>query len=394
MDVFKKCRDFTAAREVMAMGYYPYFQPISSEQDTEVYINGQKILMLGSNSYLGLTNHPYVKKKAIEAIERYGTGCAGSRFLNGTLELHVKLEERLAKFVKKEAALLFSTGFQSNLGAIAPLVGRKDVVILDKLDHASIIDAARLSFGEIKKFNHNDVAHLEKILKDIDSNRGKLIVVDGVYSMSGDIAPLPDIIEVARKYNARVMVDDAHGIGVLGENGAGTASHFGLDDEVDIIMGTFSKSFASLGGFIAAEEDVIHYLKHNSRALIFSASITPASAAAVDASLDIMINEPERREKLWQNTEKMRKGLQEMGYNTWVSESPIIPIIIGDDLKTFQMWKELFYTEHIFTNPVVSPAVPPGMALIRTSYMATHTEEQLDRALESFERVGKKFGVI
>ncbi len=393
MDLFDKCRAFTVYRELEEQGLYPYFQPISSEQDTEVIINGRKILMLGSNSYLGLTVHPKVKEAAIKAIEKYGTGCAGSRFLNGTLDIHHELEERLAAFVNKEKALLFSTGFQANLGAIAGLMGKGEYVILDKSDHASIVDGTRLSFGEVKRFIHNDMNSLERVLSSLPLDVPKLIVVDGVYSMDGDIANLPELVRLKKKYNARLMVDDAHSFGVLGKNGRGTANHFGLEDDVDIIMGTFSKSFASLGGFIASDAYVIDYLKHFARSLIFSASITPASTAAVLASLDIMENEPELIEKLWANTERMRKGVKEMGYNTGTSCTPIIPLIIGDNDKVLMMRRMLF-DRGIFVNPIVSPAVPPNQTLVRLSLMATHTFKQIDFALEQLYEVGKALEVI
>ncbi len=393
MDLFDKCYSFKTAEETRKAGLYPYFQPISSEQDTEVIINGRKVLMLGSNSYLGLTVHPKVKEAAKRAIDKYGTACAGSRFLNGTLDIHEELEERLAAFVNKEDAILFSTGFQANLGAIAGLVGKGEYVILDKSDHASIVDGSRLSYGTVKRFLHNDMESLEKVLSSLELDAGKLIVVDGVYSMDGDIANLPEMVRLKKKYNARLMVDDAHSFGVLGKNGRGTANHFGLEDEVDIIMGTFSKSFASLGGFIAADKRVIDYLRHFARSLIFSASITPASTAAVLAALDIMENEPELIEKLWTNTERMRKGVQEMGYDTGTSCTPIIPLIIGDDEKVLKMRRMLF-DEGLFVNPVVSPAVPPNKALIRLSLMATHTFEQIDFALDKLYKVGKELGVI
>ncbi len=393
MDLFDKCKNFTAARELEQIGLYPYFQPISSEQDTEVIINGRKILMLGSNSYLGLTVHPKVKKAAIEAIEKYGTGCAGSRFLNGTLDIHEELEERLASFVNKERALLFSTGFQANLGAIAGLVGKGEYAILDKSDHASIVDGSKLCFGEVKRFIHNDMNSLERVLSSIAYDTPKLIIVDGIFSMDGDIADLPRIVALKNRYNARVMVDDAHSIGVIGKNGRGTANYFNLEKETDVIMGTFSKSFASLGGFIAADSDVIDYLRHFARSLIFSASITPASTAAVLASLDIMENEPEIIEKLWANTDRMRKGVQDMGYNTGTSCTPIIPLIIGDNDKVIKMRKMLF-DRGLFVNPVVSPAVPPNQTLIRLSLMATHTFEQIDFALNNLYEVGKALKVI
>ena len=375
------------------MGLYPYFVPIESEQGTEVLINGRKILMLGSNSYLGLVTHPKVREAAINAIKKYGTGCAGSRFLNGTLDIHMELEERLAKFTGKEAALLFSTGFQVNLGTISALVSKGEYVILDKSDHASIVDATQLSFGITKRYLHNDMNSLERLLKKLDYDIPKLIVVDGVYSMEGDIANLPEIVRLKKEYNARVMVDDAHAVGVIGKNGSGTADYYGLTDETDLIMATFSKSFASLGGFIAADEYVIHYLKHHARSLIFSASITPASTAACLAALDIMESEPERIEKLWANTNRMRKGLQEMGYDTATSCTPIIPVIIGDNDKVLIMRKMLF-DEGIFVNPVVSPAVPKNKTLVRVSLMATHTFDQIDFALEKFKEIGKKLGVI
>ncbi len=393
MDLFDKCKKFTAAKELEAVGLYPYFQPIASKQDTEVIINGKKILMLGSNSYLGLTVHPKVKEASIKAIEKYGTGCAGSRFLNGTLDIHEELEERLASFVNKEKALLFSTGFQANLGAIAGLMSKGEYVILDKSDHASIVDGTRLSFGEAKRFIHNDMASLEKVLSSLDYDIPKLIVVDGVYSMDGDIANLPKIVELKKKYNARVMVDDAHAMGVIGKNGRGTANHFNLEDETDIIMATFSKSFASLGGFIAADAYVIDYLRHFARSLIFSASITPASTAAALAALDIMENEPELIDKLWANTERMRKGVNDMGYNTGTSCTPIIPLIIGDNDKVLKMRKMLF-NKGLFVNPVVSPAVAPNQTLVRLSLMATHTFEQIDYALEQLYDVGRALDVI
>ncbi len=393
MDLFDKCKNFTVARELEQVGLYPYFQPISSEQDTEVVIDNKKVLMLGSNSYLGLTVHPKVKKAAIEAIEKYGTGCAGSRFLNGTLDIHERLEERLAAFVNKDKALLFSTGFQANLGAIAGLMNKGEYVILDKSDHASIVDGTRLSYGEVKRFIHNDMASLERVLSSIDFEIPKFIVVDGVYSMDGDIANLPEIIKLKKKYNARLMVDDAHSFGVLGKNGRGTANYYSLEHETDVIMGTFSKSFASLGGFIASDSYVIDYLRHFARSLIFSASITPSSTAAVLASLDIMENEPELIDKLWANTDRMRKGVQDMGYDTGTSCTPIIPLIIGDNDKVLKMRRMLF-DRGVFVNPVVSPAVPPNQTLVRLSLMASHTFKQIDFALEQLYDVGKALEVI
>jgi len=392
LDLFEKCRNYTAAKDVMAAGFYPYFHVVESEQNPEVIVEGRKMIMLGSNNYLGLTSHPDVKKAAIEATKKYGSGCAGSRFLNGTLDIHVKLEEKLASFFSKEASLTFSTGYQTNLGIISSLMGKDDVVVIDKLDHASIIDACRLSYADVKKFKHSDMGSLEFVLKGCGS-RGKLVVVDGIYSMEGDIAPLPDIVTLCKKYGARLMVDDAHGVGVLGKTGRGTAEHFGLEKEVDIIMGTYSKSMASIGGFVTADRDVIHYIKHTSRPLIFSASPPPASVASVIAALDIIDREPDRRERLWHNTNKMMKAFKQIGFDTGVSETPIIPLVMGDMERTFMMWK-ILYEDGVFVNPVVPPATQHGRCMIRTSYMATHTDEMLDRVLEILEKAGKKLGVI
>jgi 8-amino-7-oxononanoate synthase len=392
LDLFEKCTKYTAAKEVMAAGFYPYFRVVESEQNPEVIVEGKKMIMLGSNNYLGLTSHPKVKEAAIEAVKKYGSGCAGSRFLNGTLDIHVQLEEKLAKFFRKENALTFSTGYQTNLGIISSIAGKDDVVVIDKLDHASIIDACRLSYADVKKFKHNDMKSLEFILSEC-GDRGKLVVIDGVYSMEGDIAPLPEIVKVCKKYGARIMVDDAHGVGVLGKTGRGTAEHFGLEKDVDIIMGTYSKSMASIGGFVAASEDVIHYIKHTSRPLIFSASPPPASVASVIAALDVIDREPERRERLWHNTNKMMKAFKKMGYDTGTSETPIIPLLMGEMERAFMMWK-ILSDEGVFVNPVAPPATPPGRCLIRTSYMATHTDEQLDRVLVIMEQAGKKLGVI
>jgi 8-amino-7-oxononanoate synthase len=391
-DIFEKCRRFTKAKELISFGLYPYFRVIESAQEPEVMYKGKRMIMVGSNNYLGLTNHPKVKEAALEAIRKYGTGCAGSRFLNGTLTIHVELEEKLARFIRKEAALVFSTGFQVNLGVISALVGKDDIVIIDKMDHASIIDGCRLSYGEVKKFRHNDMGDLERILQQ-NNGRGKLIVVDGVFSMEGDIVNLPKLIQLALSHQARVMIDDAHGIGVLGKTGRGTAEHYGLEEEVDLIMGTYSKSLASIGGFIAGSADVIHYIKHFARSLIFSASPPPASVAAVSAAVDIIEQEPERIENLWINTRKMLKGFKSLGFHVGPSETPIIPIIVGDNETAFKM-AMLLQEEGVFANVAVSPAVPEGKALIRTSYMATHTEEQLDRVLSAFEKVGKILGLI
>jgi 8-amino-7-oxononanoate synthase len=388
-----KLAQYDAPQKVMAAGIYPYFRAIESDQDTVVMMNGKKVLMFGSNSYLGLTNHPKVKEASIKAIQKYGTGCAGSRFLNGTLDIHLELEERLAKFVKKEGAICYSTGFQVNLGVVSALTDRNDYLLLDELDHASIIEGSRLSFSKVLKFAHNDMDSLESKLKVCDPERVKLIVVDGIFSMEGDIINLPEVVKLAEKYNASIMVDDAHSLGVIGENGSGTASHFGLTDKVDLIMGTFSKSLASLGGFIAADKETINYLKHNSRSLIFSASMTPASAASVLAALDIMEHEPERIKHLWDVTHYALKGFKDMGFDIGKSESPIIPLFIRDDIKALQMTKMLF-EEGVFVNPVVTPAVPKEDCLIRFSLMATHTFEQVEAALQKFEKVAKKLGVL
>jgi len=393
VELYEKCHQFTEAREAMKMGYYPYFIPLSDTEGTEVTINGRQLIMIGSNNYLGLTTHPKVREAAIEAIRQYGTSCTGSRFLNGTLGLHRQLEEELADFVGKEAALVFSTGYQTNVGTISALVGGGDVGITDKEDHASIIDGCRLSYGKMVRFRHNDLRSLERALAGCDLDQGKLVVVDGVFSMGGDIAPLPDIIPLCKKYKARLMVDDAHSVGVLGKNGRGTADYFGVTEGVDLIMGTFSKSFASLGGFIAGDDAAIHYIQHHARSLIFSASMPAANVAACLAALEIMRAEPERPKRLLALADRMRQSYQQLGYNTGASETPIIPIIIGDDMSTFKMWRALFEAG-VYTNAVIPPAVPPSKSLLRTSYMATHTEEQMDRVLELFEQVGKAVGVI
>lgn len=392
MDLFEKCRKFTIAKELQQAGIYPFFRVIESAQDPVVTINGQNMIMIGSNNYLGLTNHPKVKEAAIEAVRKYGSGCAGSRFLNGTLDIHVQLEEKLARFMRREAALIFSTGFQVNLGVISALVGKDDVVIIDKMDHASIVDGCRLSYGEVKRFRHEDMADLERLLAE-KNGRGTLVVVDGVFSMEGDIIDLPKVVELCKKYGARLMVDDAHGIGVLGKTGRGTAEHFGLENEVDLVMGTYSKSLASIGGFIAGNADVVDYIKHFARALIFSASPPPASVAAVSTALDIIDSEPERLEQLWKNTHKMLDGFRSLGFEIGPTATPIIPVIVGADETAFKMCMML-QAGGVFANVAVSPAVPPGKAIIRTSYMATHTEEQLDTVLGVFEKVGKQLGII
>lgn len=395
-DLFDKCSKGTSARarEAMRSGWYPYFKAIESGADTEVVINNKKMIMIGSNNYLGLTQDERVKRAAIQAIEKFGSGCTGSRFLNGTLALHEELEARLADFMQTEAVLIFSTGFQTNQGTIASIIGRRDLVVGDNENHASIVDGTRLAFGKALKYRHNDMKDLDKILTLNKGNKhGVLVVSDGVFSMGGDIVDLPNLVEVAQKHGAKVMIDDAHSIGVLGAHGRGTAEHFGLQDKVDLVMGTFSKSFASIGGFIAGKEEVVHYIKHVSRALIFSASPPPAAVATVIAALDILQKEPERRERLWAHYHKMKNSFDDMGFNTGLSQTPIIPIILGDDTKTFTFWRRLF-EEGIFSNPIISPAVPAGQSLIRTSYMATHTDKELDFVLDVFYKVGKEMKLI
>jgi 8-amino-7-oxononanoate synthase len=391
MDIFEKCLNYTTAREAIAGGYYPYFIALTENEGTEAVYKGHRLIMCGSNNYLGLTTHPQVRQAALDAIQRYGTSCTGSRFLNGTIELHEQLESEIAEWVGKEAALVFSTGMQTNLGTISALVSRDDVVILDKQDHASIVDGAKLSWGKTVRFRHNDMADLERVICAA-GEAGKLVVVDGLYSMEGDIAPLPDIIPICKKHGARLMVDDAHATGVLG-GGHGTGAHFNMTSDVDLIMSTFSKSFASLGGFIAGDDSVVHYIKHHARAMIFSASIPPANAAAALAALHVMKAEPERIQRVNDIAAHMRQEYRRLGFEIGKSESPIIPILIGDDMRTLAIWKALF-DAGIFVNPVISPAVPEGHQLLRTSYMATHTDEQMSRVLETFAKVGKQVGLI
>jgi 8-amino-7-oxononanoate synthase len=384
---------YDAPQKAMEAGIYPYFREIESDQDTVVTINGKKVLMFGSNSYLGLTNHPKIKEAAKKAIDKYGTGCAGSRFLNGTLDIHIKLENRLAKLVGKDEALCYSTGFQVNLGVVSVLTGRRDFLFLDELDHASIIEGSRLAFSKVQKFAHNDMRALENKLKKCAHDSIKLIVVDGIFSMEGDIIKLPELVKLAEKYDATIMIDDAHSIGVLGKNGSGTASHFNLTDKVDLIMGTFSKSLASLGGFIASDKDTINYIKHNSRTLIFSASMTPASAASVLAALDIMESEPERIQRLWAVTNYSLRCFKAAGFDTGKSESPIIPLFIRDDIKALKL-TQIVAADGVFVNPVVSPAVPKEDCLIRFSLMATHTNEQVDIAVEKITKAAKMLGIL
>ncbi len=391
MRVKERAEHFTIANDIRELGIYPYFRPIESDQDTEVIIEGKKVLMMGSNNYLGLTNHPEVKEAAIEAVNRYGTGCAGSRFLNGTLRIHLQLEEELAEFTGKEAALLYSTGFQVNQGVISALVGRDGAVIIDRTDHASIIDGCRMSYGRTCKFEHNDMRALERVLSGLKDMNG-LIVIDGVFSMEGDIANLPEIERLASEYDCDVMVDDAHSIGVLGPGGRGTSAHFGLEDRIQLIMGTFSKSLASIGGFVAGDAVLIDYLKHHSRALIFSASPPPASVASARAALRIMQREPERIDRLWDNTRHLWDGLKSINVDIGRSQTPIVPVHIGDDLNTFRVCHRL-QDEGVFVNPVVSPAVSSDSALIRLSIMSTHTFDQIDRAVETLDKVLDECGV-
>ncbi len=388
-----KLAKYDAPQKSKAACVYTYFRKIESEQDTEVLINGKKVLMFGSNSYLGLTNHPKVIEAAVAATKKYGTGCAGSRFLNGTLDIHIALEDRLAKFVGKDEAIIYSTGFQVNLGVASCLTGREDYILWDELDHASIIEGCRLSLSKKIKYKHNDMESLEKKLQMCDPDKVKLIITDGVFSMEGDVANLPKICELAKKYNAAVYVDEAHGIGVFGNQGRGTCDHFGVTKDVDLIMGTFSKSFAALGGFIATDSVTANYLRHNSRSYIFSASITPASTAAVNAALDIMESEPERIEHLWKVTNYALDGFRNIGCEIGHTSTPIIPLFIRDNDKTFAVTRDLL-EDGIFVNPVVSPAVPSQDTLIRFSLMATHTIEQVDRALECIQKVFKKYDII
>ncbi len=393
MDLFDKCLSFTRADDLKAADLYPYFTPIQEAVGNRIMVGGRPMIMVGSNNYLGLADHPLAKAAAKEAVDRYGVGTCGSRFLTGTIDLHEKLEQRLAKFLNREAALTFSTGYQTNLGIISTVAGKGDDIVIDRMVHASIIDACRLSFATVHKFRHNDMKALERLLASLGSGSGKLIVVDGVFSMEGDIADLPGIVPLARKYGARILVDDAHGMGVLGAHGRGTAEHFGLESEIDLTMGTFSKTFASIGGVVAGAKPVISYIKHHARPLIFSAAATPGSVASVLAILDMLETRPELRARLWAVTERMRTGFQAMGYDTGRSQTPIIPILVGDDEKGFMLWR-LLREEGIFTTPVVYPAVPHGQALIRTSYGAGHTDEELDAILAAFEKCGRALGII
>ncbi len=393
MDVFDKCRSFERPAVARELGLYPYFRPLSSGQDPVVTYDGREVVMLGSNNYLGLASHPEVKAAAEAAVRQFGTGCAGSRLLNGTLDLHVELEERLASFMRREAAVTFPTGFQVNLGVLSCLVGRGDVAILDGLVHACILDGARLGFGKVWKYRHNDVAELERKLAAVPDGQAALVVVDGVFSMEGDLAQLDQVAAATRAAGARLMVDDAHGLGVFGENGRGTAEHFGVESDVDLVMGTFSKSLASVGGFVAGDADVIEYVKHHARSEIFSAALPPASAAAALAALDVLQREPERRKHLWENTRYMMRELTNLGYDIGDAESPVVPIVLEDELTVMRLTSGLLEAG-VFVNAVIPPAVEPGREMLRTSYMATHTREHLDRALSALEHVGRTLGVL
>lgn len=396
MDLFDKCFSFTRADEVKEAGLYPYFHPIEENEGPVVRVEGKEMVMAGSNNYLGLTAHPLVKEAAHKAIERYGSGCSGSRYLTGTLDLHIELEEKLAKFLGFESVLLFSTGYQTALGVISALVQRGEYVVSDKENHACIMNGAMLAkggFAEFKRYKHNDMEDLEEVLKSIPDKAGKLVVTDGVFSVSGEIVNLPDLIKVAKKYNARVLVDDAHSVGVIGEGGRGTASHFGLTDQTDMVMGTFSKTFASLGGFVAGPERVINYLKHNSPAIIFSASPTPASCASALAALDILEREPHLVDKLIANADYMRKNFKSSGFNVIDSRTAIVGVVVGQVEAAFLTWRKLF-DRGIFVNAFIPPGVPPNMSMMRTSYMSSHEKEHLDRILEAFDITGKELGLI
>jgi 8-amino-7-oxononanoate synthase len=392
MDILEKCFTFNGIEEAQASGNYFFFRELGSPQSPEVMVNGKRMIMIGSNNYLGLTTHPRIKEAAINAIEQYGSGCTGSRLLNGNLVIHEELEEKLAAFARKEAAVVFATGYLANLGGIASLVGRHDLMIIDQYDHASIIDGCRLSFGRVVKFRHNDMNDLERILKK-EAGQAKLIIVDGVFSMEGDIIKLPEMVELARKHGARIFLDDAHSIGVLGQEGRGTEEHYGMEDGADLVMGTFSKSLAANGGFVAGPKKVVSWIKHLGRTQIFSASLPPVMVAVVSAALDVIRDEPQLRQRLWENTRKMKQGYNELGLDTGVSETPIIPVLVKDTAKVYGMCRALA-DRGVFVNPVVSPAVPPGRELLRTSYMSTHKEEHLDMVLEEFGEVARTMGLI
>ena len=393
-DILEKCRNYKDAKLAMKMGIYGYFQPIESAQGPEVMLGGKKYIMAGSNNYLGLADDPEMKKAAAEAALKYGTGCAGSRFLNGNTIFHDQLEQRLARFKRKEAGLLFSTGYQMNLGVVSCLVKKGDYAIVDKLDHASILDGVKLSDGEMVRFKHNDPADLDRVLAKLPEESGKLIIVDGVFSMEGDICPLPDIVKIAKKYGARIIVDDAHATGIIGKTGRGTCEYFGLENgEVDLVVGTCSKTFANVGGFVVGDADVIHYIRHNARSQIFSAALPPASVASINKALELIENDTSRRDNLFRMTDNLKKGLRELGYDLGHSTTPVIPVHVGSNENCFKMWRAL-HELGIFSNPVVSPAVPPGHALMRLTLMATHTDEHVQKIIEAFAKAGREVGVI
>ena len=392
MSIFEKCDAYTLAREVQAMGIYPYFTPIEETTATEARIEGGWKIMVGSNNYLGLTHHPKVLEAARRAAIRYGVGSTGSRFLNGTLDLHYELEARLATFFRQQAALVFTTGYQASLGVLGPLLGRNDHAFLDRLDHASLVDGARLGVGELHRFAHRDFDGLARQLSKVPSGAGKLVVTDGVFSMEGTIVDLPRLVSVAKRHGAAVLVDEAHAVGVLGDDGAGTVSHFGLHEHVDLILATFSKSLASIGGVVAGPESVIHYLRHHSRALIFTASMPPSSVAGALAALDILIDEPERRVRLWEHTNRMAAGLRSLGFDIGATNTPVIPVVVGEPIRAMTMWRLLF-DDGVFTHPIVPPAVPEHACRLRVSLSAEHTREQIDRVLDAFERVGHAMAV-
>ena len=391
-NILDKCKRFTTPQEYMAIGMYPYFKPLESAQGPEVMIEGRKFIMVGSNNYLGIADDPRMKEAAISAISKYGTGSAGSRFLNGNTIFHQELEEKLADFKGKEAALIYSTGYQMNVGTVSSLLGKKDVAIVDKLNHASILDGITFSNASMKRYKHNDMVDMEKTFSQIDKKSGKMVIIDGVFSMEGDICNLPEIVRIGKKNSAVIMVDDAHGTGVLGKNGKGTCEHFGLEDEVELITGTCSKSFASVGGFVVGDKDTINYIRHHSRSMIFSAALPVGCVAAISKAIDIIKSEPERRARLWKNAKKIKEGFESLGFNTLQSQTPIIPVVIGDEKKCFAMWKAL-YEIGIFTTPVIPPAVPPKHTLIRVSVMATHTDKHIEMVLEAFEKCAKTLGI-
>jgi 8-amino-7-oxononanoate synthase len=393
MDLFDKCHAFQDARMLQQAGVYPFFRALEGAAGPRVISDGKERVMVGSNNYLGLTQDPRVIEAAKKALDKYGTGCTGSRFLNGNTDLHEQLEAELAKYLGRESVLVYATGFMANLGSISSLVGRKDLIFSDRENHASIVEGQSAALGETVKYKHNDMGELERVLREYEHVPGKLIVFDGVFSMTGRIVNLPEIVRLAKKYNARTYCDDAHALGVIGAAGRGTPDHFGLNDEVDLVMGTFSKSFASLGGFVAGKKDIINYIKHKSRSFMFSASLPPASAATVLECVRIIQERPHLVDNLWKNARKMKAGFESLGFDTMGSETPVIPVLIGDDLKAFMFTKRL-YELGVFATPVVSPAVPKGYSLIRTSYMATHEDKDLDFVLDVFAQVGKEFGII